>query len=155
MRILTIYNNEIINIGYPNSINDPSDGYIDPATGYLTINLDTLNGVSEAFFMDTHYWDGETLRNRNQRPSPFCYWDSAISDWKINETAFLEEVRRVRNQELTKTDWTQIQDATVSAEKRLEYQAYRQQLRDITGPVLENPEAFIRIEDLPWPTPPA
>lgn len=42
------------------------------------------------------------------------------------------EARRIRNTLLTQSDWTQLPDAQISAEKKTEWTTYRQALRDIT-----------------------
>lgn len=41
-------------------------------------------------------------------------------------------VRRPRNYVLSQTDWTQMPDAPLTAEKKAEFAAFRQQLRDMT-----------------------
>ena len=43
-----------------------------------------------------------------------------------------EEIRTKRDKLLTETDWTQVTDTVLNAEKQREYKEYRQQLRDIT-----------------------
>lgn len=43
----------------------------------------------------------------------------------------LTEIREKRNQLLTACDWTQLPDSPLSAEKREQWAAYRQQLRDL------------------------
>lgn len=50
-----------------------------------------------------------------------------------------ETVREERNARLRNTDWTQLADVTLSAEKLAEYTVYRQALRDITT-----------VEGFPW-----
>jgi len=40
-------------------------------------------------------------------------------------------LRRARDRELRKTDWTQLADAPITANKRVEWANYRQQLRDL------------------------
>jgi hypothetical protein len=59
-----------------------------------------------------------------------------------------EIVRAERNNLLRMTDWTQLADVTLSPEKRDEYIAYRQELRDITA-TQGFPWQII------WPIPPA
>jgi hypothetical protein len=49
-----------------------------------------------------------------------------------------ERIRRERNRFLADSDWTQFVDSPLSAEKKAEFQAYRQELRDIT----EQPDPF-------------
>lgn len=44
----------------------------------------------------------------------------------------LESIRRKRNFLLDTSDWTQMPDSPLSSEKKAEWAAYRQQLRDIT-----------------------
>ena len=44
-----------------------------------------------------------------------------------------QDVRRKRNALLASTDWTVLPDSSVTPEKRDEYVAYRQALRDITS----------------------
>ncbi|HEL4805467.1 TPA: phage tail assembly chaperone [Stenotrophomonas maltophilia] len=54
-----------------------------------------------------------------------------------------EQMRIERGQRLRATDWTQMDDAPLTAEKKLEIQAYRQLLRD-----LPSRPGF---PDVPWP----
>lgn len=154
MRILTIYNNEIVNIAYPSLMegNDPVEG-LDPATNMSIVYVEDLEGLPEYVYMATRFWDGSGIQTREARSSDFFYWDS--HEWILNTSLYLEELRRVRNIEISKTDWTQLEDAPLSSEKKLEYQIYRQQLRDMTIPVIENPQLYTKIEEAPWPIPPA
>ena len=55
-------------------------------------------------------------------------------------------VREHRNTLLSETDWTQFQDSPITGSKLIEYQTYRQQLRDIT--TNDNPFTLV------WPTQP-
>jgi hypothetical protein len=43
-----------------------------------------------------------------------------------------EEVRTIRNQSLKDSDWTQLSDSPLTVEKKMEWAAYRQALRDVT-----------------------
>ena len=43
-----------------------------------------------------------------------------------------ENIRVQRNILLTESDWTQLQDSPLNNQKQIEWQIYRQQLRDIT-----------------------
>lgn len=54
-------------------------------------------------------------------------------------------VRRMRNDKLTATDWTQLPDSPLTTEKKAEWAVYRQALRDIT--TQENPREIV------WATP--
>lgn len=57
-----------------------------------------------------------------------------------------ENVRNERNQLLLECDWTQLSDSPLTAEKKTEWQSYRQELRDITNE--PDPKNII------WPTKP-
>ena len=85
-----------------------------------------------------------------------------VNNYRVNtETLQLEEIivqedftaymRHGRNVRLLECDWTQGEDSPLSAEKKAEWQTYRQQLRDLpsqfTGPILNR-------EDVVWPNPP-
>jgi hypothetical protein len=63
----------------------------------------------------------------------------------ISDTDAWVLVRRMRNNELTATDWTQLPDSPLTAEKKAEWSVYRQALRDIT--TQENPREIV------WATP--
>lgn len=59
-----------------------------------------------------------------------------------------QRIRGKRNALLARTDWTQLLDAPLTAEQKLAWQTYRQQLRDIIQTITrENPIPT-------WPTPP-
>ena len=57
-----------------------------------------------------------------------------------------ENIRNERNQLLLECDWTQLSDSPLTAEKKTEWQTYRQELRDITNQ--SDPKNII------WPTKP-
>ena len=60
----------------------------------------------------------------------------------------LSRVRSQRNSLLSASDWTQVADVAISAEKVAEWVTYRQALRDY-------PAQSDRVSTLPaWPTPP-
>lgn len=44
-----------------------------------------------------------------------------------------KRIRMLRNRLLAESDWTQLSDVSLSAEKKAEWTTYRQQLRDITS----------------------
>jgi len=74
-------------------------------------------------------WDGSTFS-----PQPPDY----DLQWKI--------VRAMRDQKLQESDWTQFPDVPITAEKRAEWIAYRQELRDVPN----QSDPF----DVTWPTVP-
>lgn len=44
---------------------------------------------------------------------------------------YWEELRSLRNQKLTQSDWTQVSDAPFTEEQKVSWQSYRQALRDL------------------------
>jgi hypothetical protein len=89
---------------------------------------------------------------------------SNYAKYKINlETLQVEEntnyseeislnkwMRDRRNNLLIACDWTQGEDSPLSAEKKAEWQTYRQALRDVPA----NNSSAVNREDVVWPTPP-
>lgn len=63
----------------------------------------------------------------------------------------MAEIRKRRNQALQKSDWTQLPDATLSADKILAWQAYRESLRDLP----QNYPDATTIDEVNFPSPPA
>ena len=62
-------------------------------------------------------------------------------------------LRQVRNEKLALTDWTQAIDSPLTDSKKIEWQTYRQALRDITTqtPSLDSTG---QLTGITWPTPP-
>ena len=57
------------------------------------------------------------------------------------------QIRGLRDSKLLECDWTVLSDVPLTAEKKAEWETYRQALRDITT----QPDPF----NITWPTPPA
>ena len=58
---------------------------------------------------------------------------------------YWEELRSLRNQKLTQSDWTQVSDAPFTEEQKISWQSYRQALRDL-------PENTEDPKNPVWPT---
>lgn len=58
-----------------------------------------------------------------------------------------DQIKAERAQRLRATDWTQMDDAPLTAAKKLEWGVYRQLLRDLPG--------VVGFPNVPWPQPPA
>ncbi|HFQ5182101.1 TPA: tail fiber assembly protein [Vibrio vulnificus] len=56
-------------------------------------------------------------------------------------------IRKQRDYHIATTDWTQMTDAPLSAEKKAEFTTYRQKLRDI-------PQTYSNPDDVIWPEKP-
>ena len=82
-----------------------------------------------------------------------CTREEAISTHCASVRAFrdnqrpmleLEQLRQIRNDILTKTDWWVLPDRTPTDAQK----TYRQELRDIT-------KTYSSLKDVVWPTPPS
>lgn len=58
-----------------------------------------------------------------------------------------DEIRNTRARLISTTDWTQTADSPLSAEKKAEFAAYRQALRDL-------PQSTDNPDDIVWPVKP-
>ena len=66
----------------------------------------------------------------------------------VGNEPLMASLRAERNAKLNACDWTQLQDAPLSDEKKQEWAAYRQSLRDL--PALPD----LNFENIPWPQKP-
>lgn len=87
--------------------------------------------------------DGEWIDNPYKMPT-----EKEVND-KIAEMD-LNEVRQVRNQKLTETDWVVIKEREEggSVSNFADWKKYRQELRDITN-------TYKSLDDVKWPTAPS
>jgi len=98
--------------------------------------------IPSGYTVDSSYYeitDDEVLEIQTARP---------LTD-EENQTIIESQwnnIRSRRNIELNESDWTHISDSPLTAEKKEEWQIYRQELRDITKQ--SNPFS------VEWPTPP-
>ncbi len=68
----------------------------------------------------------------------------------VKAAAVLNEIRILRSDLLSASDWTQVPDSPLSAEQRSEWQMYRQKLRDMP----EDYAHVMKIEDAVFPVEP-
>jgi len=87
---------------------------------------------------------GNTLEWEDEREAPTR---EQIDTWgaEAETRVKLRRLRLARNERLQETDWSQ--SADVPEATKIKWQAYRQELRDIT-------ETYSSIDDVVWPTPP-
>jgi len=108
----------------------------------------SLSGIADDVW--AVHWDTETKKGELERTdlsveqiTDFTPYTSAITEYgeKIKEHDALEfgiaQFRALRNDALNSTDWTQLPDAPLSAEKVAEYKTYRQTLRDLPANTTE------------------
>ena len=75
--------------------------------------------------------------------------EKAITDEiaKLEVSTKWEDIRRYRNDDLASSDWTILDDSPLASSKKLEWQVYRQKLRDI-------PKDNDDPDNIEWPTKP-
>jgi len=80
---------------------------------------------------DTDYlYDPKTCIDVPKCPSPSHRWDNIAKEWKLDDTAYMSELRAERNLELERTDKYMILDFPIVESDRIIMQTYRQELRD-------------------------
>ena len=94
----------------------------------------------------------DTVNTEEDYDNYVVYSDpSKKPSWADVQTGKIPEqwksVRLERDNKLRASDWTVLPDVPMDAPKRAEWEAYRQELRDITN----QPDPF----NITWPTPPA
>lgn len=100
-------------------------------------------GICEESFFETFSRKGLSIMEGKGTLNKQMVKDGKITNIS-NVTILTDEVRAMRDFELSRTDWTQVPDAPVDREV---WAAYRQALRDIT----EQPDFPHQVT---WPTPP-
>ena len=83
----------------------------------------------------------ERIKNlRQEAESKINYWDI---------------FRGIRNTKLTESDWTQIEDAALTEEKKILWKTYRQELRDLPE-IINDPKSLVLDENhSDWPVKPS
>lgn len=81
--------------------------------------------------------------------TPYHVFDYALGQWVDPRTVDSQwsEVRQERNRRLAACDWAVLPDVPMTVERRQQWEAYRQALRDVTDQT--DPLNIV------WPTPPA
>ena len=120
--------------------------YISKIKAYVGSDVDFLNDV---IVQDKEDGNGPMIVQWNL-DSPTKPTDKQLDALETKATVIdnensLVEVRRVRNQKLTETDWTQNRDVTLSNDA--DWKTYRQALRDIT-------KTYKTLDTVKWPTEP-
>ena len=105
-------------------------GKIPPAASYNIL----VDEVDEG-----NYGEAVVYKDPSLKPTWAQVQDGVIpQQWVV--------VRERRNRKLRASDWSVLPDVPITAEKRAEWETYRQALRDITT----QPDPF----NITWPTPP-
>lgn len=102
---------------------------------------------AKQFIPNIHYiWcneSGSILSDQSTPPN------GEIVD-NVPNDEIMKDVRSYRNELLRLSDWTQLEDAPISSSKKLQWKAYRQELRDF--PSLIDEENWTGPF---WPVPPS
>ena len=117
-------------------------------TDDIEIQLETGESYIEGFVDDANYYieNGIPIAIPTS-PSPYAVFNFSTKQWVLNENLAIAEVSDQRQKLLYSSDWTQIPNNPLTAEKQAEWATYRQQLRDIPS---QSGYPFNVI----WPTPP-
>lgn len=147
--------------GLINHISDvPSDMPADGSSFYdMTIKYIYLSEHEEIGFIDagqfmtTHWWKNGAWSTMGAIPSNVEYYtfDPNTEAWVLLPDVVMYKVRLIRLQKLAASDWTQLDDVPLTAEKKAEWATYRQQLRDFpetVPPTCDDPDSLV------WPVPP-
>jgi hypothetical protein len=116
--------------------------------GYLVVEVPYETDTTELLETKVYNSTDKSWSSRELKPSVSHYWDG---EWKLDLDAMQQEIRAKRAFLLSKTDWTQLPDASISEELKQSYKVYRQQLRDITDQLSK----VQSINEVQWPEPPA
>ena len=141
--IAIIENNQIKNLKLATGDN-PAEGEQSDGTTLVHIDFPIENKVK---FIQENYWDGE-WKSRVSPPNKYSSWNG--TDWVWSMDDLMRDVRKIRTNLLYGCDWTQLPDSPLTDEVKLEWQQYRQELRDLQ--FVSND--ISSVDDVSWPTPP-
>lgn len=94
-----------------------------------------------------YYFDGDTPVEIPPKPNDFSIFDYTSKEWVPDTYRASREVLQKRQKLLVASDWTQLPNGPLTAEKQQAWATYRQALRDITA----QPGYPTNVE---WPTAP-
>lgn len=108
----------------------------------------------EPFDIQNKYFDLEgVLQDIPPKPSNGDQdkWHFSAREWTFDYAAVQQEIAMLRLWKLGTSDWTQVPDSPLDAQKKQEWRVYRQALRDLP-PSITGSE--MSVDDVPWPTMP-
>jgi hypothetical protein len=136
MRITIIPSSKLISINGEGLLNIQQD------LSWIPLNIHAVQWYDT--WGEIEYTDGTP----NQKIEELSIFEQAIEDYnneverienKKEETArdYWEELRVLRNQRLTESDWTQVADAPLTEEHKDAWKNYRQELRDLPQNIID------------------
>ena len=139
---------EIFHFYHPASILDPEGDCIVGQTDATRIHI-TEELADEGLWIRTHYWKDGAWKTREDADTLYNTWKD--ESWVFDSAKFMEELRRLRNTKLYRSDWTQLGDNKLSMSKQGEWSTYRQALRDVPA----NNSSVTDMDKVSWPTEPS
>ena len=141
------------NIRYPYTIGELKSE--NPNTSFPAVLTNEVLESFDVYYVESTEYSDDYTKNIEEG-TPILSDSSYIQVWNITDateeeiSAKLEEkwveVRIMRDALLAQSDWTQFQDSPISGTTLVEWQTYRQSLRDVTS----QPNPF----NLSWPAKP-
>jgi hypothetical protein len=129
---------------------------VSPAVDSMYLDGGTYGGCTarhiahteiDADVIATWYWkDGWQTREANT--DAFMHWVDYA--WVFNYESFWNIIKQDRDMRVLQSDWTQFPDSPLTTEKKAEWAAYRQALRDVPA----NNSEVTDLNDIIWPTSP-
>jgi hypothetical protein len=136
-------NGEVVSVVSPATDDYYVDGVLYGEQVAREIPLDS-NDVS---YIIGKYWNNG-FHDKPGKPSNAYAWIDYT--WVFDSEIFWLNVRDQRNVMLSASDWTQINDAPITSEKKADWATYRQALRDLPSSNI----SAINIDDIIYPTKP-
>lgn len=139
----------------PSDMPENGSTFFDMTIHYIyTAEHEQIGFVDPGQFISTHWWKNGAWALMGTIPADttYYYFDITTESWILDFEAVMAQVRVIRYLKISSCDWTQLDDVPMTAEKKAEWAAYRQQLRDFPAtvpPTCDDPDSLV------WPTPPA
>lgn len=150
MKLLRVINDVLI---YPYSESDlrkdfPNTSFpqsITPAT-LLDFGVYQVNYTTKPNEPLKKVYEGEPVLVNGEYFEDWIVEDCTEEEIQIRTERQWEDIRVIRNQYLSQSDWTQLPDSPLNTEQKTAWATYRQDLRDVTL----QPDPF----NIAWPTKP-
>ena len=150
MKLLRVINDVLI---YPYSESDlrkdfPNTSFpqsITPAT-LLDFGVYQVNYTTKPDEPLKKVYEGEPMLVNGEYFEDWIVEDCTEEEIQIRTDRQWEDIRVMRNQYLSQSDWTQLPDSPLNTEQKTAWATYRQDLRDVTL----QPDPF----NITWPTKP-
>ena len=99
----------------------------------LNVDLETQGYIEGTYPGDKFYVENNAPVAISAQPNSWSFYDPDTKQWVVNDAAAKQYCIGRRNKLLASSDWTQIPNNPLTAEKQTAWATYRQALRDITA----------------------